>query len=56
MRGAKAKRLRREVYGDHATNARGRNYARALDGSARADVLRQTYQLAKGRRGAGGGS
>ena len=47
MRGVRAKRLRREVYGDYAVGGR---YFRGEDGSIRRDVARATYQFLKGRR------
>lgn len=49
MRGTKAKRLRRAVYGD--LSLRLRKYTGVRGGTLRRDPLRQSYQKAKGRRG-----
>jgi hypothetical protein len=49
MRGTKAKRVRREVYGDLSTKPEGRKYYRIPTGQIRADRLRNIYQKAKER-------
>lgn len=47
MRGAKAKAIRREVYGDRVTSRRGRSYRVDENGTITADQWRQRYQKAK---------
>ena len=47
MRGSKAKKLRRLVYGDKPSNAKGRRYFRNMTGRIVCDVDRRTYQHAK---------
>ena len=49
MRGTKAKRLRREVYGDLSTKSIDRKYYISKSGQVRADRLRNVYQKAKER-------
>jgi len=49
MRGTKAKRLRKEVYGDFSTKSEYRKYFTDPTGQWRADRLREQYQIAKGR-------
>ena len=49
MRGTKAKRIRKEVYGDLSTKSENRKYYRIESGQWRADRLREAYQKAKGR-------
>lgn len=48
MRGKKAKRIRREVYGD--LSLRLKRYRGVKGGTLYRDDLRQAYQRAKGRR------
>jgi hypothetical protein len=47
MRGTKAKRLRREVYGDLSTKSKDRKYYMISTGQWRADRLREAYQKRK---------
>jgi len=49
MRGTKAKRLRKEVYGDLSTKSEDRKYYVGPNGQWKADRLREQYQIAKGR-------
>lgn len=51
MRGTVAKRLRREVYADHATNPKGRRYRTSIHtGQTLADEPRTVYQRLKRKR------
>lgn len=49
MRGTKAKRIRKEVYGEMSTKSEDRKYYMIESGQWRADRLREAYQKRKDR-------